>query len=64
MVLLGVPLAIGSLLAPHQQAVSDKSRNLLRQMLAWLHNPKMGWVLASLVTGAVSGLLMKAAVHK
>lgn len=63
MVLLGLPLAIGSLLAPRQQAVDDKRHNLLRQMLPWLHNPKIGWVLASLATGAVSGLLMKTVVH-
>jgi hypothetical protein len=71
MVLFGLPLVIGSLLAPHQQAVNDESHKLLREVLAWLrryklgwlHNPKMGWVLASLATGAVSGLLMKVVVH-
>jgi len=71
MVLLGLPLVIGSLLAPHQQADNNLSHKLMRHLLAclrklklgWLHNPKMGWVLASLATGAVSGLLMKTVVH-
>jgi hypothetical protein len=62
-VLFGLPLVIGSLLAPHQQAVSDESHTLVHQMLGWLHNPKMGWVLASLATGAISGLLLKLVVH-
>ncbi len=68
--LVGLPLVIGSLLAPRQQAVSAKA-HLMREVLAWLrifkvgwlHNPKTGWVLASLATGAVSGLLMKVVVH-
>jgi hypothetical protein len=71
MVLFGLPLVIGSLLAPRQQAVNDESHQfrhqfvewLRRYRLGWLHNPKMGWVLASLATGAVSGLLMKVVVH-
>ncbi|MFY9854100.1 MAG: hypothetical protein WAK26_09520, partial [Terracidiphilus sp.] len=63
MVLMGLPLVIGSLLAPHQQVVNDKKQSLSRQLLPLLYNPKVGWVMASLATGAVSGLLMKAVVH-
>jgi len=70
--LLGLPLLIGSLLAPHQKEAKTMQPTEPHTMLAWLRkckfgwlcSPKFGWAVASLVTGAVSGLLMYAAFHE